>query len=253
MASSHHHIETRRMQVISALRESDKPLGPTELATVIGTSPTTISHELRDLLTTGEIVRVGHGKYEVARHADLEPGGHEARVMTYPYLEGGPGAGGAGVQWDGGRRITVPTDVAASWAGGRRVEAESAYWTRVQGSSMEPWLPDGSPIFVERTSEVGSGGRYVLWLDDVDAEIVKRIERFGGGYLRIISDNPAHASQTLRHIADDMFEDQATGATVRVRIRGRVLYPADTPFAILQTVTVHVARMMDRNDIQKHE
>src|SRR5690625_6771485 len=80
---------------------------------------------------------------------------------------------------------------------------------------MEPWLPDGSPIFVERTSEVGSGGRYVLWLDDVDAEIVKRIERFGGGYLRIISDNPAHASQTLRHIADDMFEDQATGATVR--------------------------------------
>lgn len=248
MASSHHHIETRRAQVMSALRDANKPLGPKDLAALIGTSPTTVSHELRDLLRDGEVARVGHGKYEVARHVGLAPVSNEADAMTFPYLEGGPGAGGAGVQWDGGRRITVPVDVAASWAGGRRVEAESAYWTRVQGSSMEPWLPDGSPIFVERTSEVGSGGRYVLWLDDVDAEIVKRIERFGGGYLRIISDNPAHASQTLQHIEDDVFKDTDTGAMVRLRIVGRVLYPADTPHAILRTVTEQMARMMGRDD-----
>lgn len=176
------------------------------------------------------------------------PGQTDISVMSFPYLEGGPGAGGAGVQWDEGERITVPTSVAAAWANGRRVDGSRAYWTRVQGSSMEPWLPDQSPIFVERSSEVVDGGRYVLWLDDVDAEIVKRIERLGGGYLRIISDNPNHATQLLRHVQDDVYEDEATQAKVRVRIRGRVLCPPDTPHAILKTVTEQMARMMGRDD-----
>lgn len=170
------------------------------------------------------------------------------KMMSFPYLEGGPGAGASGVQWDEGERITVPTSVAAAWANGRRVDGSRAYWTRVQGSSMEPWLPDQSPIFVERSSEVVDGGRYVLWLDDVDAEIVKRIERLGGGYLRIISDNPNHATQLLRHVQDDVYEDEATQAKVRVRIRGRVLYPPDTPHAILKTVTEQMARMVGRSD-----
>src|SRR5690625_3882191 len=95
MASSHHHIETRRAQVMSALRDANKPLGPKDLAALIGTSPTTVSHELRDLLRDGEVARVGHGKYEVARHVGLAPVSNEADSMTFPYLEAGPGAGGA--------------------------------------------------------------------------------------------------------------------------------------------------------------
>lgn len=107
---------------------------------------------------------------------------------------------------------------------------------------MEPWLPDQSPIFVEVVAEVAAPGRYVLWLDDVDAEIVKRVERFGS-VLRIVSDNAAYAPITLRHVEADMYKDEETGTTVRVRVHGRVLYPPDTPYAILQTVTEQLARL----------
>lgn len=127
-----------------------------------------------------------------------------------------------------------------AWTQGRDVPFDKGYWTRLRGNSMEPWLPDGTPIFVELTSEIIDGGRYVIYIDDEDGEIVKRIERLSGSVLRIISDNPAHPSRTLHGIrgegSEDMYNDRDNDIRLRLRVKGRVLFPPDTSHAILRTM-----------------
>ena len=60
----------------------------------------------------------------------------------------------------------------------------------VKGDSMEPTLPDGSYILVDRRSPEAKHGRiYVIRTDE--GLIVKRLEKRADGGLRLTSDNPA--------------------------------------------------------------
>lgn len=169
-----------------------------------------------------------------------------ADLISYPFLAGSV-AGGAsgGAQYDEGDLIYLPHELVASWNAGAVPGPNEAYWTRIRGTSMEPWLHEGMPIFVVRTTEVVDGARYVVYLDDVDREIVKRIERRGGGILHLISDHPAHAPIRLRYLEEvdegDMYEDLDTAAKVKVRVRGRVIFPSDTAHAIFRTFVPFVA------------
>ena len=59
----------------------------------------------------------------------------------------------------------------------------------VTGDSMEPTLPDGSSILVDRSSTELREGR-VFVLRTADGLVVKRVRRVGDGW-RLCSDNPA--------------------------------------------------------------
>lgn len=169
--------------------------------------------------------------------------------VEHRYAAGGVGAGDARVQWDEGETVRTPREVMLSWTGGRAIPRDQGWWTKVRGTSMEPWLPDGTPIFVERTDVINGGGRYILWLDDEDAEVVKRVERLGKDALLLISDNTAHPTRQLRRLeeADDLhtYFDETYNITVRVMVKGRVIFPADTPHAILRTITSQIAAVFN--------
>lgn len=153
--------------------------------------------------------------------------------VEYPFMIRGPGAGPARVVTDEAEHpVRLPKSLLLRWIGRA---PEEAYWTVVEGDSMEPWLPDGAPILVERCDSFQSGGRYVLWVDDDHGNVVKRVERLGGGALLLISDNPAHPTRTLRHVEGDLYEDPQHGLTLQLRVQGRVILPPDTPHAILRT------------------
>lgn len=187
------------------------------------------------MLEKGEVKKDDAGYYMLRSISDPPPDPDEEYV-EHPFLEHGPGADwGGGVQWHDGSMIRVPRKLVALWTGGFVPESHQAYWSKVQGTSMEPWLPDQSPIFVIICREVQDNGRYVMYLDDVDAEVIKRVERIGGGVLLLLSDNPAHPSRPLYQLEGDMWEDRQYGIRLRLRIQGRVVFPADTPQAILST------------------
>lgn len=152
-------------------------------------------------------------------------------VTAYPLLSG-VGAG-AGREQQREAEIHLPDVLIRSWTAGRLLGSEEAYVTRVVGDSMEPWLSEGTYLMIERTERVLDGGRYIIWIDDEDVEMVKRLERVGGGVLRVISDNPLHSTRELKSEGKNLYTDLDTGRTVALEVRGRVLYPRDTKAAFL--------------------
>lgn len=204
----------------------------------------TVKNDLTALVKQGRLKRVAQGKYQMdldRRSSSREEtfstsSPHRDKVVSYPVMEVGVGAGPASGQHPSGEYLMAPQSIVRGWTGGKLPSEKSAYWTTVRGTSMEPWLPDGSPIFVAECNEVIQGGRYVIYVDDSEAEVVKRLERIGGGILRVISDNPGHATQTLRWVEDDIYEDLDYGVKIRLRVRGVVLYPKDTGFAITKMI-----------------
>ncbi|MEM1268411.1 MAG: S24 family peptidase [Bacteroidota bacterium] len=167
-------------------------------------------------------------------------------VVRHRYFAGGVGAGPGQEQEDTGEYIITPVDVLKAWTSGRTLDSDEAYWTRVRGTSMEPWLPDGTPILVEVVHGITAAGRYVLYFDDDDGEEVKRIEKLGGGAIKVVSDNPAHVTRTLRPLGEDMYSDDDNDLRLRVNVRGRVVFPPDTPQAILSTITQQMSRLVNR-------
>jgi SOS-response transcriptional repressor LexA len=210
------------------------------------TSESAVRSELSRMLKNASISQPRYGFYSLAagtakiRNISDVQGIDDFNSYRYPVLEGGGVSAGEGaVQYDAETYISAPRDIVSGWTGGRVPSSEEAYWTKVRGTSMEPWLPDGTPIFVSRCDEVLDGGRYVIYMDDSDAEVVKRIERLGAGAIRLISDNPSHSTRVLRHVEDDIYSDDELDLRFAIRIRGVVLYPTDTANAILQMISRH--------------
>lgn len=133
--------------------------------------------------------------------------------------------------------LDTPVTFVQRLLGGRKPEPGTIFWSYVVGESMEPWLPDGTPILIERCSEIGDGGRYALWVDDGSGDIIKRCERLGGNRLHLISDNRSFPSRVLEHVTDadtsDTYVDLLHGHTLRLRVRGRIISPRDTSVAVM--------------------
>jgi DNA-binding Xre family transcriptional regulator len=95
-------------------------------------------------------------------------------------------AGGSG---DLKESIAAYITFTRSWLDRHRVYPHQYTIVGVQGESMEPTLPDGSAIVVDRNrSRLREGRIYVVRTDD--GLLVKRVKRDSGGEWRLISDNP---------------------------------------------------------------
>jgi phage repressor protein C with HTH and peptisase S24 domain len=140
------------------------------------------------------------------------------------------------------QKISVNRAQIASHVGRPIPGPERAYWTSVEGTSMEPWLPNGTMILVEECGEITSGDRYVIWLGDTDANIVKRIERLSDDKLKVASDNPRHETRVYARREANIYEDEE-GDTTHIRVQGRVIYPPDTANSILSTVTEQLRKI----------
>ena len=245
-------LTEKQSAVLETIRSSGIPLNPTEIAEKSGINYNTVRTYVRRFEEDGRIKgdRSGRYIYVVATETQLRKENNGLRevdapikpgIVSYPVMRHGPGAATPKTILDEEGSIQLPHSFLLRWIG--RVPKE-AYWTFVQGESMEPWLPDGSPILVEKCREVNGGGRYVLWLDDEKGKVVKRVERRGGGILHLISDNPAHLSIEVEHLEGTMFKDRETGRSMDIYVQGRIVYPPDTPQAILRMFAQQMAEVM---------
>lgn len=85
------------------------------------------------------------------------------------------------------------------------------------GDSMQPTIPDGSLLVVDRSQQEPKNG-HIMVLNVGDDLLVKRIRRRLDNQLEIMSDNPAYAPETL-----------GPDALRQLRVVGRVVYFCRVP------------------------
>lgn len=171
-----------------------------------------------------------------------EPGEDTIPVRLYRNGHGaGPPRSGDG----DGVIVHVPREIARGQLGYEPEPGPDApYLSYVVGESMEPWLPDGSPVWIEPGRDVRDGGRYAFSLDG-DGEIIRRVERLSRRRWRLKPDNGAFSSALFVHTGEgDEWRDETNGGTVTLLVRGRVVYPRDTARAILEEVIAATGRVL---------
>jgi len=126
--------------------------------------------------------------------------------------------------------LRLPEEVVTSIVGG--VLPPGSFLTIASGNSGEPFIPDGQAVLVVPTSEFIEGARYAIRFAGTAADVIKRVELRGGGFIALRSDNPAVGDRVIRSTdVDGVFQDES-GLELRLEIRGRVIWPSDTPAAV---------------------
>ena len=160
---------------------------------------------------TSAIAEAGAGRATAAEgHRDSHPIAHtragynpdeandQAGIWNLPIREVSPAAGsGADVF---GEEVVGYVPFRKGWLAYHGIDPEQADVVQVSGESMEPTLPDGCSILVDRSRrELQPKRIYVL--RNEDGLVVKRVDRNRDGWW-VISDNPAWLPVSLTEETD---------------------------------------------------
>ena len=117
----------------------------------------------------------------------LDEANDQDGIWNLPVREVRPAAGsGADVF---GEEVVGYVPFRADWLKERSIDPEQADVVQVSGESMEPTLPDGCSILVDRTRRELQP-KHIYVLRNEDGLVVKRVDRNRDGWW-VISDNPA--------------------------------------------------------------
>ncbi len=92
-----------------------------------------------------------------------------------------------------------------------QAEPEDLRLIDIEGESMKPTLSPGDMVIVNCKDTTVRDGIYALQVED--ALIIKRLQRFSGSSIKVISDNPAYESWTIN----------PNESTQRLKIVGRII------------------------------
>jgi phage repressor protein C with HTH and peptisase S24 domain len=195
-------------------------------------------------LKTGEGEMLAPAAGDGAREARTErpaqtKTGAGADALAYQLVEAG-----AGPPRDNGSEVMLPASPEQIRSAVGYVPApEHAFWCRIAGDSMAPWLSNGEIVLAQECQSVEVAGRYVYWLDDHEGHQVKHFEPLGEGDLRITQYGPTPRTEEYEHEEGNCWRD-SDGRAWRFRICGRVIYPADTGRSLLETTTRQLKDML---------
>ena len=217
-------------------------------------SKSTVGNSLTSLFKAGKLKRPRKGYYMLPAAGDgaREPqaagydaetpastGEAEAGALAYQLVEAG-----AGPPRDDGSEVMLPASPEQIRSAVGYVPApEHAFWCRIAGDSMAPWLSNGEIVLAQECQSVEVAGRYVYWLDDHEGHQVKHFEPLGEGDLRITQYGPTPRTEEYEHEEGNCWRD-SDGRAWRFRICGRVIYPADTGRSLLETTTRQLKDML---------
>lgn len=214
-----------------------KSLALESLASALGVSPTWLSAG-DESPTEGQGNRADSGEPSVppsTRAAPDElPSGRA--YVEYPMAPNGHGADVTGRENEDATptRVRLPRLLMQRLTGGRAPAV--GFWTFAAGTSAEPFIPEGSPVFVEPIDgPLVEGGRYAIWLGEAEADVIKRLTVGTGGSVTLYGDNAAVPARTFFPTDDDgeWREGGADGPLMSLTFRGKVTFPLDTASAIV--------------------
>ena len=129
---------------------------------------------------------------------NLDEANDQAGIWNLPVREVRPAAGsGADVF---GEEVVGYVPFRADWLKERSIDPAQADVVQVSGPSMEPTLPDGCSILVDR-SRRELQPKHIYVLRNEDGLVVKRVDRNRDGWW-VISDNPAWLPVSLTEETD---------------------------------------------------
>lgn len=174
-------------------------------------------------------------------------GAQPASVLEYPVAPHGHGAGEVGRDNGDGAppRVTIPAGLMRRWTGGH--VPIQGLWTFAAGTSMEPHIPNGYPVFIEPVTEFVDGERYAVWLGEAEADVIKRVSVEPGGSIVLSSDNPLVRPRRLWPTDDPTVwrvGSEETAETIRCVLRGRIVLPLDTPAALSAYVAREISNVV---------
>jgi phage repressor protein C with HTH and peptisase S24 domain len=95
----------------------------------------------------------------------------------------------------------------------------------VVGDSMAPEIPPNTPVLYRPVHEISDHGIYVLIYDG--SVIVKKVQRFAGGALKLIPANPSYDPEMLVPVPEadtpNTYRSQQTSLAATLRVLGKVV------------------------------
>ena len=189
---------------------------------------------------SGDGAREPTAGYETETPAPTGQAEASDETVSYALVEAGAGPS-RDASSDGPQLPASPEQIRS--AVGYVPAPEHAFWCRIAGDSMAPWLSNGEIVLAQECQSVEVAGRYVYWLDDHEGHQVKHFEPLGEGDLRITQYGPTPRTEEYEHEEGNCWRD-SDGRAWRFRICGRVIYPADTGRSLLETTTRQLKDML---------
>ncbi len=156
-----------------------------------------------------------HANIDTRPVAETKPGYNldEAKdqdgIWNLPVREVRPAAGSGAEVF--GEEVVGYVPFRADWLKERSIDPEQADVVQVSGESMEPTLPDGCTILVDR-SRRELQPKHIYVLRNEDGLVVKRVDRNREGWW-VISDNPAWLPVMLTEDTDIVGEVRWSATT----------------------------------------
>ena len=165
---------------------------------------------------SGYSVSEKHANIDTRPVAETKPGynpdeaNDQAGIWNLPVREVRPAAGSGAEVF--GEEVVGYVPFRADWLKERSIDPEQADIVQVSGPSMEPTLPDGCSILVDRNRRELQP-KHIYVLRNEDGLVVKRVDRNREGWW-VISDNPAWLPVSLTEETDIIGEVRWTAVTL---------------------------------------
>lgn len=249
---------TQADQVIQLIQDAGGKLRRAEILKQIDFSETRLDNLLSEM-TSGqhpELEKAGRGVYTIAP-ASTEKGSapkedkgglnealangpnesYDNSSISYHLTEAGAGPG----RTSSSKSMTVDKKLMRSELG-RVPDKDEGFWVQIQGHSMEPWLADGQYVFALNQKRVDVPGRYVIWWGGHESEVCCYLAELSEETLLLRKYGPEKEFR-LSHVEGDTYEIE-DGTTVRLRVRGRIIWPPDRARSVMETVTDQIGQVM---------
>jgi len=269
-------LSANQEEVLSAVRtlrrENDGPVRTAQVRERTGKGSSHTSDLLGDLVDLGKLVKLKRGIYDLPEFAEDEQSerrghsqaGEVSRTTGWPVDHGGSESSPP----DPSPSLEVDDRLIRSYLG-YVPDPDEAFFCRIEGDLMQPWLNEGEYVLALRTDQVTVPGRYVTWWGESEAQICVHLSPLGkdagkrveegessvdegespmegedSGVIQLKTYGP---QETLRlcHLSGRSYET-GEGTRVQMQIRGRVVWPLSTPRDVMETVTDQMAKVLER-------
>lgn len=230
---------------------------------------------LGDLVEVGELVKLKRGVYDLPQFAESEQASgpshsasDDSRVSEWALEQGGASPGAPGRAGS----LQVDDRLIRSYLG-RLPNKDEAFFCELKGDSMQPWLSEGDYVFALRAEKVSVSGRYVVWWGEDQAQICVHLSLIGenaeegspaeedseteeepraeaqGRRLKLKKSGPEETMR-LRSTSSGDHEGRVyktgQGGRIRMRVRGRVVWPSSTAKSVMETVTDQMGKVFEK-------
>jgi hypothetical protein len=277
-------LSANQEEVLGAVRalrqENDGPVRTAQVRERTGKGSSHTSDLLGDLVDLGKLAKLKRGIYDLPEFAEDEQSerrghsqaGEVSRTTGWPVDHSGVDHGGSGssppspppsleAESPEAGYLEVDDRLIRSYLG-YVPDPDEAFFFRIEGDSMQPWLSEGEYVLALRTDQVTVPGRYVTRWGESEAQVCVHLSPLGkhaerhaeegespvegkdGGVIQLKTYGP---QETLRlcHLSGRSYET-GEGTRVQMQIRGRVVWPLSTPRDVMETVTDQMAKVLER-------